>query len=102
VERLWTMSSQRANVSKSQQASPGVAVPKHRPNNDLVITGSGELIQTLMRHDLIDGYMLIVHPLVLGTGRRQFPDAGASSSLRLTVTKSTGTGALIVVYEPRS
>jgi dihydrofolate reductase len=79
-----------------------VADLKDRPNNDLVIMGSGELIRTLMRHDLIDEYMLIVHPLVLGSGRRLFPDAGAAGSLPLTATKSTVTGAGIVVYEPRS
>jgi dihydrofolate reductase len=90
------------NTTLLRDAADAVADLKHRPNNDLVIMGSGELIQTLMRHDLIDEYMLIVHPLVLGTGRRLFPDAGASASLRLTATKSTGTGALIVVYEPRS
>jgi dihydrofolate reductase len=79
-----------------------VSALKRRPHNDLVIMGSGELIQTLMRHDLIDEYMLIIHPRVLGTGRRLFPDGGAAASLRLVSARGTSTGALIAVYQPQS
>jgi dihydrofolate reductase len=79
-----------------------VTALKRQPDNDLVVMGSGELIQTLMRHDLIDEYMLLIHPHVLGTGRRLFPDGGAPASLRLVSAHPTGTGALIAVYQPQS
>lgn len=46
-----------------------VAKLKAQPGNDMVVLGSGDLIQTLMRHDLIDEFLLLVHPLVLGSGR---------------------------------
>jgi dihydrofolate reductase len=82
----------------SGDVAEAVSALKRQPNNDLVIMGSGELIQTLMRHDLIDEYMLIIHPRVLGTGRRLFPDGGAPASLQLVSTQPTSTGALIVVY----
>jgi hypothetical protein len=62
--------------------------------------GSGELIQTLMRVDLIDEYMLVIHPRVLGAGRRLFPGGGAPASLRLVSSSAVTTGALITVYNP--
>jgi dihydrofolate reductase len=77
-----------------------VAALKRRPDHDLVIMGSGVLIQTLMRHDLIDEFMLVIHPRVLGTGRRLFSDVSAPASLRLISSKPTVTGALITRYEP--
>jgi dihydrofolate reductase len=64
------------------------------------VMGSGELIQTLMRHNLIDEYLLLIHPLVLGTGRRLFTDGGPSASLRLVEGKTSTTGVLIATYEP--
>jgi dihydrofolate reductase len=76
-----------------------VAALKQQPDNDLVVMGSGELLQTLMRHDLIDEYMLLIHPRVLGTGRRLFPDRGVPAALRLVAARQTTTGVLIAVYQ---
>ncbi len=75
-----------------------VSALKDRPDNDLVIMGSGLLIQTLLRHALIDEFMLIVHPRVLGAGHRLFPDSGVPASLSLVSALPTSTGALVVVY----
>ena len=60
--------------------------------------GSGELVQSLMRRDLVDEFVLLVHPLVLGTGRRLFPDGGPSADLRLADTVTTTTGVVIATY----
>lgn len=76
-----------------------VAELKSQPVRDLVILGSGELIQTLMKHNLIDTYMLFIHPLVLGSGRRLFPD-GVFATLQLVDVKSSGTGVVIATYQP--
>jgi dihydrofolate reductase len=76
-----------------------VAELKSQPDNDLIIMGSGQLIQTLMSHGLIDEFMLIVHPRVLGTGRRLFPDGGTPASLQLVSTRATERGALIAIYQ---
>jgi dihydrofolate reductase len=65
----------------------------------LAIMGSGELIGSLMAADLIDEYLLMIHPLVLGTGRRLFA-AGVRVSLRLTDSVTTATGVMIATYEP--
>jgi dihydrofolate reductase len=70
------------------------------PGRDLHIMGSGALIHTLMRHDLIDEYVLTIHPLVLGSGRRLFPDSGTFTSLRIIDSTTTTTGVVIVTYRP--
>jgi dihydrofolate reductase len=64
----------------------------------LAIMGSGELIGSLMASDLIDEYLLMIHPLVLGAGRRLFP-AGVRASLRLADSVTTATGVVIATYE---
>jgi dihydrofolate reductase len=77
-----------------------VARLKEQPGKDIVILGSGALIQSLMPHNLIDEYVLTIHPLVLGSGRRLFADGGAFAALRLVESKSTTTGVLIARYRP--
>jgi len=66
---------------------------------NLVIMGSGELIAALMGADLIDEYLLMIHPLVLGGGRRLFPER-VQASLRLTGCVTGSKGVLIATYEP--
>jgi dihydrofolate reductase len=72
---------------------------RQESGGNLVIMGSGELIGSLMAADLIDEYLLMIHPLVLGTGRRLFPD-GVHASLRLTDSITTTNGVLVATYEP--
>jgi len=67
---------------------------------DVVVLGSGELVQSLMQHDLVDRFVLMIHPLVLGAGRRLFPDGGAPATLRLLDSVTTTTGVVIATYEP--
>jgi dihydrofolate reductase len=75
---------------------------KRELGGDLTVMGSGELIQTLMRQDLIDEYLLFVHPLVLGTGRRLFRDGSPSASLRLIESTTATTGVVVARYETAS
>ena len=79
-------------------AAAAAARLKDELAGDLTILGSGELIGSLMAADLIDEYVLMIHPLVLGTGRRLFPD-GVRSTLRLIDSVATTTGVLIATYE---
>jgi dihydrofolate reductase len=65
----------------------------------LAIMGSGELIGSLMAAGLIDEYLLMIHPLVLGGGRRFFPEK-VYVPLRLTDSLTTATGVVIATYEP--
>src|SRR3989441_3571568 len=83
-------------------AAEAVARLKGEPGKDLVVMGSGELVQSLMRGNLVDSYVLLIHPLVLGSGRRLFPDGGAFAALRLLGTKTTTNGVVIATYQPAS
>jgi dihydrofolate reductase len=76
-----------------------VASLKRQPGADIVILGSGELIQSLMRRNLVDEFVLLIHPLVLGSGRRLFADGGAFATLRLAKTVTTTTGVVIATYQ---
>ncbi len=80
-------------------AAETVADLKARTDGNLVILGSGELIQALLPHGLIDALLLTIHPLVLGSGRRLFGDDGALAKFRLAEVKPTTTGVLIARYE---
>jgi dihydrofolate reductase len=81
-------------------AMDAVARLKEQPGGDLVVLGSGELVQSLMSRNLVDEYVLLIHPLVLGSGRRLFTDGGSPGSLRLVETKATTTGVVIATYQP--
>jgi dihydrofolate reductase len=81
-------------------AAAAVARLKEQPGKDLLILGSGVLVQSLMRQDLVDEYALSIHPLVLGSGRRLFPDGVPFTALQLVESKMTSTGVMIAVYRP--
>lgn len=77
-----------------------VAELKQEPGGDLVVFGSGELVQTLVANDLVDEYQLMVHPLVLGTGKRLFTDESVPTDLKLVETETTDSGVVDLTYEP--
>jgi dihydrofolate reductase len=77
-----------------------VAKLKEQPGKDLVILGSGELVRSLMRRNLIDIYVLQIHPLLLGAGRRLFSEDGSHAALKLVDSKITTTGVIIATYLP--
>ncbi|MCU1519343.1 MAG: hypothetical protein JWQ75_4064 [Pseudarthrobacter sp.] len=79
-------------------ASDTVAALKEEPGPDIAILGSGELIQSLRRRNLIEAYILLIHPLILGHGRRLFPDGIPPQELRLTGSVTTTTGVIIATY----
>jgi dihydrofolate reductase len=80
-------------------AVEAVAGLEERSGEDLVVLGSGELAQSLMRRNLVDEYVLLIHPLDLGTGRHLFADGGASATL-LVDTKTSTTGVVVATYHP--
>lgn len=81
-------------------AADAVARLREQPGKNIVILGSGELVRSLMPHGLIDEYMLLIHPLVLGSGQRLFPDGGAFTALQLVDARPTSTGVVIATYRP--
>jgi dihydrofolate reductase len=72
---------------------------KQQPGQDLVIHGSPSLIRSLMPHDIIDEYRLLVYPLVLGHGKRLF-DESSTANLKLVESKAFSTGVVKAVYRP--
>jgi dihydrofolate reductase len=81
-------------------AAAAVAELKQAPGPDLLVMGSGELIGSLRQRALVDEYVLMIHPLILGAGRRLFAE-GTPADLRLAETVSTATGVIIARYQAR-
>jgi len=77
-----------------------IAKVKDEPGKDIVMYGSASLMQTLMKHELIDEYRLCIHPIVLGSGRRLFSENGPAAKLQLVGTKTTSSGVVIMTYHP--
>lgn len=76
------------------------AALKAQPGKDFLVMGSGVLVQTLMKHNLVDEYVLLIHPLILGSGRRLFTDDGTFAALQLVDTRTTSKGVVIATYKP--
>jgi dihydrofolate reductase len=78
-----------------------VAKLKQNGEGDILVNGSAQLVRTLMEHDLVDEYRLMVFPLVLGSGKRLFEDPGEAKALRLVDSKPVGPdGVVILTYRP--
>jgi dihydrofolate reductase len=73
---------------------------KEAPGKTITVLGSGNLVKTLMENDLVDEYVLLVCPIVLGHGKRLFGDGVSKTSLELVDSTPTKSGALIVTYRP--
>jgi dihydrofolate reductase len=73
---------------------------KQQPGQDILVAGSATLVQTLIRHDLIDEYHLLVFPVVLGSGKRLFKDEG-KATLKLMETKTFSSGVVLLSYRPK-
>jgi len=71
---------------------------KQSLDTDLLILGSGDLVRSLMRHNLVDEYTLLIHPLVLGAGQRLFAEGVPQRALRLVESRTTETGVVIATY----
>jgi dihydrofolate reductase len=71
---------------------------KEQPGQDILVFGSGDLIHTLMQHDLIDEYRLLVYPVVLGRGKRLF-QSGIHLRLKLIESTAFSTGVMMVTYQ---
>jgi len=76
----------------------GIGELKAQDGKDLRVIGSGELVQSLMQGDLVDEYALMIHPLVVGGGKRLFRDGNPRTPLRLVDSTPTGSGVLIATY----
>lgn len=73
---------------------------KQQSGQDILIYGSGDLMHTLMQHDLIDEYRFWVNPVVLGSGKRLFTDGSSKTALKLVHTTTFSTGVVVLSYQP--
>lgn len=78
-----------------------VAALKEQEGADIDILGSGVLVRSLLEHGLIDTLVLMIHPLVLGSGTRLFPEQGRAYDLELASSVPTSTGVIIATMRPR-
>jgi len=76
-----------------------VAKVKQQPGPDLNVWGSGDLIQTLIKHDLVDTFWLMIYPLTLGSGKRLFADGTMPAVFKVTENTVTPSGVIVVNYE---
>jgi dihydrofolate reductase len=76
-----------------------VARLKEEPGRPILVAGSGRLVQTLQRHDLVDEYRLWLHPVVLGGGKRLFADGAAPVTFRLVDGMTTSGGLALLTYK---
>ncbi len=83
----------------SQNVVDEVRKLKEQPGKNIYVDGSSVLIRTLAQNDLVDEYSLLVFPIVLGSGKRVFPD-GFHSGLKLIETKSFPSGVILMRYQP--
>lgn len=89
---------QNSNMLESDVAE-AVTKLKQENGKDIYVIGSGGLAQTLMQHNLIDEYSLMIHPLVLGSGKRLFREGGPKQTLKLLDSKTTKNGVLALTYK---
>jgi len=73
---------------------------KKRDGRELQVHGSGRLVQFLLDNDLVDRLNLVVFPVIVGKGRRLFPDSGIATGLALDESRTTPSGVTISVYRP--
>ncbi len=73
---------------------------KDQPGKDILVFGSGDLVNTLMQHDLVDEYRLMVFPIVLGSGKRLFGASEDTKTLKLIGTRTLGSGVVVLSYGP--
>ena len=75
-----------------------VAALKQEDGSDIHVIGSTQLVQTLIEHDLVDEFRLMIDPVILGGGKRIFRDDGARRSFRLVDGRVASTGAILATY----
>jgi dihydrofolate reductase len=73
---------------------------KQKVKGDILVSGSAMLAQTLIANDLVDQLNLMVFPIILGSGKRLYDEAGESKTLQLAESKAVGDGVLILIYKP--
>jgi dihydrofolate reductase len=94
-----TFSKWQPSVFLNGDIAEKVAKIKQQPGPDLNVWGSGNLLQTLIKHDLVDAFWLMIYPITLGGGKRLFADGTIPAAFKVTEGTVTPEGVLVVNYE---
>jgi dihydrofolate reductase len=93
-----TSSQWQPSVFLNGEVAEKVSAIKQQPGPDLHVWGSGDLLQTLLRHDLVDAFWLMIYPLTLGAGKKLFAAGTLPAAFKLTESKVTPKGVIVVNY----
>jgi dihydrofolate reductase len=99
ASNTMTSSEWQPSVFLNGDIAEKVAKIKQGPGPDLHVWGSGNLLQTLIKHDLVDTFWLMIFPITLGAGKRLFADGTIPAAFKVTESIVTPTGVIIVNYE---
>ena len=91
---------QNSTLIKGDEFAEGISELKRQPGKDIVVSGSGTLVRSLLRHGLLDELQLFVHPLILESGKRLFEEGGEQKALDLVDSKAFATGVVYLTYRP--
>lgn len=94
-----TSSEWQSSVFLGGNVAEKVAEIKQQPGPDLHVWGSGNLLQTLIKHDLVDTFWLMIFPVTLGVGKRLFADGAIPAAFKVTESQVTSKGVIVVNYE---
>jgi len=97
-----TSSAWQPSVFLNGDIAEKVAKIKQQPGPDLHVWGSGNLLQTLIKHDLVDTFWLMIYPITLGSGKRLFADGTIPAAFTATESIVSSTGVIFVTYERAS
>jgi dihydrofolate reductase len=89
-----------ASLIKGDELAEEVSRLKQQPGKDILVYGSGDLVNTLMKHNLVDEYRLLVFPIVVGSGKRLFEGEIDTTVLELVDSKTFSTGVVCLTYRP--
>ena len=99
ASNTMTSSEWQPTVFLNGDIAAKVAEIKQRQGPDLHVWGSSDLLQTLMKHDLVDTFWLMIYPITLGVGKRLFADGTIPTALEVTESEVTPNGVIVVNYE---
>lgn len=99
VSNTRTASEWQPSVFLSGEIAEKVASLKQQPGPDLNVWGSGNLLQTLIKNDLVDAFWLMIYPITLGSGKRLFADGTIPAAFQVTESTVSSKGVIVVSYE---
>ena len=101
---VWTtlqepLERQNSTLIKGNSFAEEIARLKEQPGKDITISGSGAFVRSLVAEEILDELRPMVHPIIVGSGKRMFADGGERNGLELVDSKTFTTGVLYLTYQ---